>query len=94
MITMKSALKQQVTWLPGKRLNRFLPRFGIILLKSTFDILDSRCRIIVYFIGKDGEIVADALEFEVSGTLTNFVEIFTSRSEQYFHLKLEIHSIP
>jgi len=41
--------------------------------------LDFRCRIVVYFIAKDGEVVADALEFEVSGTLTNFVEIFTSR---------------
>jgi hypothetical protein len=35
---------------------------------------------VVYFVAKNGEIVADALEFEVAGTLTNFVEIYTSRS--------------
>ena len=42
-------------------------------------ILPLRCRLVAYYVAKDGEIVADALEFEVAGTLTNFVEIFTSR---------------
>jgi hypothetical protein len=41
----------------------------------TFD----RCRVLVYFVSGSGEIVADALEFEVAGTLTNFVEIYASR---------------
>ncbi len=39
-----------------------------------------RCRIIVYTI-EDGEILADAVEFDVDGTLTNFVEIFASRRQ-------------
>ena len=38
-----------------------------------------RCRVLVYFVAASGEIVADALEFEVAGTLTNFVEIYASR---------------
>ncbi len=37
-----------------------------------------RCRVIVYTI-LDGEVLADAVEFEVAGTLTNYVEIFSSR---------------
>jgi hypothetical protein len=47
--------------------------------KSLKVIFITRCRLVVYFVAKDGEIVADALEFEVAGTLTNFVEVFTSR---------------
>ena len=41
-----------------------------------------RCRVVVYTIN-NGEIIADAVEFEVDGTLSNYVEIFSSRSQSY-----------
>ena len=35
-----------------------------------------RCRVIVYYISsRNAEVVADSLEFEVKGTLANFVEV-------------------
>ena len=40
-----------------------------------------RCRVIVHTT-VDGEVLADAVEFEVAGTLSNFVEIFSSRKSQ------------
>ena len=39
-----------------------------------------RCRVVIYTI-IDGEIIADAVEFEVEGTLSNYVEIFSSRRQ-------------
>lgn len=39
-----------------------------------------QCRVIVYAL-LDGEIVADSVDFEVDGTLTNYVEIFASRRQ-------------
>ena len=37
-----------------------------------------RCRVIVYYISpRNAEVVADSLEFEVKGTLANFVEVST-----------------
>ena len=37
-----------------------------------------RCRVIVYYISSmNAEVVADSLEFEVKGTLANFVEVST-----------------
>ena len=39
-----------------------------------------RCRVMMY-VTIDGEIIADSLEFEVEGTLTNYVEIFASRRQ-------------
>ena len=37
-----------------------------------------QCRVIVYAI-ENGEVLADAIDFDVEGTLTNYVEIFASR---------------
>ncbi len=41
--------------------------------------MSPRCRVLVYYVRRSGEIVADALDFEVGGALTNFVEIWASR---------------
>ncbi len=43
--------------------------------------MSPHCRVVIYYVRDSGEIVADALDFEVDGALTNFVEIWTSRRE-------------
>ena len=58
-------------------------QYNEINFRATSDMAP-RCRIVVYAVSdadsrRDAEIIADALEFEVGGTLTNSVEIFTSR---------------
>ncbi len=45
--------------------------------------MSPRCRVIVYYVRTDGEIVADSLEFEVGGALTNFVDIWASRQSAF-----------
>lgn len=45
--------------------------------------MSPRCRVIVYYARDDGEIVADSLEFEVDGALTNSVEIWASRQSAF-----------
>ena len=44
--------------------------------------LSPRCRVVVYSI-VDGELLADAIDYEVDGTLSNFVEIFSSRRQMF-----------
>ena len=42
-----------------------------------------RCRVLVYFVSdRNAEVVADSLDFEVKGTLANFVDVFASRKRQ------------
>ena len=46
--------------------------------------MSPRCRVIVYYIRPStSEVVADALDFEVKGALTNFVDIWTSRTNSF-----------
>lgn len=48
-------------------------------IRATSD-MSPRCRVIVYYVRDTGEIVADALDFEVEGALTNKVELWASKS--------------
>ena len=48
-----------------------------------------RCRVVLYAIIND-EIIADAVEFEVEGTLSNYVEIFSSRRQSIPGKALEV----
>jgi CD109 antigen len=51
--------------------------------RATSD-MSPRCRVIVYYVRElTGEIVADALDFEVAGALTNFVDIWANRKSQF-----------
>eukprot|EP00094_Tigriopus_californicus_P007480 TCALIF_07202-PA protein Name:"Similar to CUBN Cubilin (Canis familiaris)" AED:0.20 eAED:0.21 QI:0/0.76/0.57/0.97/0.85/0.88/35/0/3998 len=41
--------------------------------------MSPRCRVVVYYMRPDKEIVADSLEFEITGALANEVEVWASR---------------
>jgi CD109 antigen len=56
--------------------------FNELNFRATSD-MSPRCRVIAYYVRPDGEIVADSLEFEVDGALTNFIDIWASRQSAF-----------
>ena len=44
-------------------------------------------RVVVYYVRPDGEVVADALNFDIEGTFQNFVNIFHFLKIRIFVIK-------
>jgi len=46
-------------------------------------------RVVVYYVRPDGEVVADALNFDIEGTFQNFVNIFHFLKIRIFVIKFK-----
>ncbi|KAJ8965945.1 hypothetical protein NQ317_008000, partial [Molorchus minor] len=90
---------------PMRYINYVLMGRGDVLLSHTFHIDNQKkfkfhftathamvpiCHLIVYFVTKDGELIADALDIEVDGLLQNFVDIEMNTLESEPDLDVEL----